>query len=169
MTLSDLIAVMRDGKLVQFGPQAEIYGKPRNTYVATFVGKPKMSLVDGSLESRGEEVDFVAQGIRIELGKRAALGLRDGTWTDVSLGIRAEDVRVLGNGNGSGAGGFEANVQLLEPIGSDTFIELAVGPASIVARVNPDMPLEIGQDVHAELTPGRIHLFERTNGDRINA
>jgi len=50
MTLSDLIAVMRDGKIVQFGSQAEIYGKPRNEYVATFVGKPKMSLIEGSLE-----------------------------------------------------------------------------------------------------------------------
>src|SRR3954452_7161883 len=47
MTLSDLIAVMRDGKLVQFGTQHEIYRRPANTYVATFVGKPKMSLVEG--------------------------------------------------------------------------------------------------------------------------
>ena len=74
MTLSDLIAVMRDGKLVQFGPQAEIYGKPQNTYVATFVGKPKMSLIDGTLEHRADEVDFVGPGIRIGLGKPARSG-----------------------------------------------------------------------------------------------
>src|SRR3954464_63668 len=67
MTLSDLIAVMRDGKIVQFGPQAEIYGKPRNEYVATFVGKPKMSLVEGMLEYRADDVDFVGPGIRIGL------------------------------------------------------------------------------------------------------
>jgi multiple sugar transport system ATP-binding protein len=169
MTLSDLIAVMRDGKIVQFGPQAEIYGKPRNEYVATFVGKPKMSLVEGTLEHRADEVDFVGPGIRIGLGKAGAIGLRDGNWTTVSLGIRAEDVRVVSAESATRSGGFDATVQLLEPIGSDTFVELAAGPASIVARVNPDLPLEIGQLVRAEVTPGRVHLFERQNGERINA
>ena len=50
MTLSDLIAVMRDGKVVQLGTTREIYRHPEDLYVATFVGKPKMSLVDGALE-----------------------------------------------------------------------------------------------------------------------
>ncbi|MBM4409073.1 MAG: ABC transporter ATP-binding protein [Chloroflexi bacterium] len=169
MTLSDLIAVMREGKLVQFGPQSEIYGKPRNTYVATFVGKPKMSLIDGTLEQRADQLDFVGPGIRIGLGNPAALGLRDGQWTDVALGIRAEDVRVVSAESPNMPGSFEASVQLLEPIGSDTFVELAAGPASIVARVNPDLPLEIGQLVRAEMSPGRVHLFERKGGERINA
>lgn len=169
MTLSDMICVMRDGKLVQFGTQAEIYGKPRNTYVATFVGKPKMSLVDGMLEYRADEVDFVGPGIRIGLGKRAALGLRDGNWSEVALGVRAEDVNVVSPEASIGPGSFEASVQLLEPIGSDTFVELSVGPALIVARVQPDLPLELGQLVRAEMIPGRIHLFERGQGERINA
>jgi multiple sugar transport system ATP-binding protein len=169
MTLSDLIAVMREGKIVQFGPQSEIYGKPRNEYVATFVGKPKMSLVEGMLEYRTDEVDFVGPGIRIGLGKKSALGLRDGTWKSVALGVRAEDVKIVSQEASMAPGSFEASVQLLEPIGSDTFVELAVGPASIIARVNPDLPLEIGQLVRAEMAPSRIHLFERTNGDRINA
>jgi multiple sugar transport system ATP-binding protein len=169
MTLSDLIAVMRDGKIVQYGPQSEIYGKPRNEYVATFVGKPKMSLVQGALEHRADEVDFVGPGIRIGLGKVAALGLREGSWTDVSLGVRAEDVKIVLKDAADVPGTFDAGVQLLEPIGSDTFVELAVGPATIVARVDPDLPLGIGQQVRAEMAPSRIHLFERTNGDRINA
>jgi multiple sugar transport system ATP-binding protein len=169
MTLSDMICVMRDGKVVQFGAQADVYGKPMNTYVATFVGKPKMSLVDGTLNYRADEVDFVGPGIRIGLGKRAALGLRDGNWSDVALGVRAEDVHVVAQDATDVAGSFQASVQLLEPIGSDTFVELSVGPASIIARVQPDLPLEIGQLVHAEMIPGRIHLFERGQGERINA
>jgi multiple sugar transport system ATP-binding protein len=167
MTLSDLIAVMRDGKLVQFGPQAEIYGKPQNTYVATFVGKPKMSLIDGTLEHRADEVDFVGPGIRIGLGKAGALGLRNGT-TSVALGIRAEDVRIVNAESPNTPGSFEATVQLLEPIGSDTFVELAAGPATVVARIDPDLPVELGQLVHAEMSPTRVHLFDRETGERIN-
>jgi ABC-type sugar transport system ATPase subunit len=169
MTLSDLICVMRDGKPVQYGPQSEIYGRPRNTYVATFVGKPKMSLLDGALEDRADEVDFVAPGIRISLGSRAGLGLRDGRWPEVSLGIRAEDVRIASQGGPQVPGSFEATVQLLEPIGSDTFVELSAGPTTIVARVQPDLPIDIGQTVRAEVAPERVHLFERGQGERINA
>ena len=62
MTLSDLIAVMRDGKVVQLGTTREIYRNPRDLYVATFVGKPKMSLVDGALERSDGEVDVRLAG-----------------------------------------------------------------------------------------------------------
>ena len=128
-----------------------------------------MSLVEGMLEYRADEVDFVGPGIRIGLGKRGGLGLREGTWTSVALGVCAEDVKIVSQEASMAPGSFQASVQLLEPIGSDTFVELAVGPATIIARVNPDLPLEIGQLVRAEMAPSRIHLFEKANGDRINA
>ena len=169
MTLSDLIAVMRDGKIVQFGPQAEIYGKPRNEYVATFVGKPKMSLVEGTLEHRADEVDFVGPGIRIGLGKTAGIGLRDGNWTTVALGIRAEDVRVVMPSRPRSRAASTRRCSCWSRSAPTRSSSSRPGPASIVARVNPDLPLEIGQPVRAEMTPGRIHLFERQNGDRINA
>jgi ABC-type sugar transport system ATPase subunit len=168
MSLSDFIAVMRDGKIVQFGTTKEIYRKPRDLYVATFVGKPKMSLVDGSLESSGGQVSFVSPDFRIGLGAPGAVGLRSGDFGRVALGIRAEDVKVSTNGAASDtARTFKATVQLLEPIGSDTFVELAAGDATVVARVAPDAGLKIGQTVNAELIPGRIHLFEREHGERI--
>ena len=127
-----------------------------------------MSLVEGDLEHRAGEVDFVGPGIRIGLGTPAALGLTDGNWTNVALGVRAEDVKIVSRKR-EPPGTFEASVQLLEPIGSDTFVELAAGPATIVARVNPGPPARDRPTVRAEMAPGRIHLFERANGDRINA
>ena len=78
MTLSDLIAVMRDGKLVQFGPQAEIY-RPAAEHLRRDVrGQAADEPVDGTLEHRADEVDFVGPGIRIRLGKTGALGIRRG-------------------------------------------------------------------------------------------
>ena len=71
MTLSDLIAVMRDGKIVQFGPTKEIYRRPRDLYVATFVGKPKMSLVDGSPRvGRWAGRRSSSPDVRIDAGRR---------------------------------------------------------------------------------------------------
>ena len=167
MTLSDLIAVMRDGKVVQLGTTREIYRKPRDLYVATFVGKPKMSLVDGALERSDGNVRFVSPDLQVDLGSAARLGLADGDWGHVALGVRAEDVRISSNGDTPSIGAFNAAVQLLEPIGSDTFVELGAGDATVVARVAPDTGLRIGEDVQASLTPGRIHLFEREQGQRI--
>ncbi len=168
MSLSDLIAVMRDGKVVQLGTTREIYRAPTDLYVATFVGKPKMSLVDGALERSDGNVTFVSPDLRIALGSAAELGLRDGTWSNVALGIRAEDVRVHSNGASDiPVGSFGAEVELLEPIGSDTFVELGAGDATVVARVAPDVRLEIGRSVQAVLAPARIHLFDRESGQRI--
>jgi ABC-type sugar transport system ATPase subunit len=168
MSLSDLIAVMRDGKVVQLGTTREIYRNPVDLYVATFVGKPKMSLVDGAIERSGDEVTFVSPDLRIGLGSPAKLGLHDGDWPNVALGVRAEDVRVRPAGSDQpDVGSFGASVQLLEPIGSDTFVELASGFATVVARVAPDVRFEIGQAVQATVAPGRVHLFDRERGHRI--
>lgn len=166
MTLSDLIAVMRDGKLVQYGTQREVYAKPSNIYVATFLGKPRMSLVEGTLEQHADTVVFTAPGIRLDLGSAASLGLREGRWARVAAGFRAEDVS-LGTANGGLS--FEAKVGLQEPIGSDTFVELEVGEATVVARIAPEHEVELGQRVTAIVKPGRVHLFDLETTERINA
>lgn len=169
MTLSDLIAVMRDGRLIQFGTQHEVYRRPANTYVATFVGKPRMSLVEGSLEHHDGGVDFVGPDLRIGLGAPAAIGLSDGEHRRVALGIRAEDVRIHLNGAAETPRSFRAQVGITEPIGSDTFVELAVGGATVIARAAPDIDVTLGQSVRAEMTAGRIHLFDLESGNRLVA
>ncbi|MFN8623628.1 MAG: ABC transporter ATP-binding protein [Chloroflexota bacterium] len=169
MTLSDLIAVMRDGKLVQFGTQDEIYRRPATTYVATFVGKPRMSLVEGAITTSDGTAALVADGATIPLGSPESLRLTGAAPDKVALGVRAEDVRISLDGAGALTGGFPATVALLEPIGSDTFVELQVGTSTIVARVSPDLPLGIGQTVGAAVAPGREHLFDAVTGLRIAA
>ena len=170
MTLSDLIAVMRDGKLVQFGTQAEIYRRPANTYVATFVGKPKMSLVEGDLEHHDGERRVRR---RRTCGSVSAHPRPSGSPKGTTSGSPwASAPRTSGsqlNGAADGPRTFGAQVGLMEPIGSDTFVELAVGPSTIVARAAPDIDVTLGQNVRAELTPGRVHLFDLESGNRLVA
>ena len=168
MTLSDLICVMRDGKIIQSGSQSEIYTRPRNLYVAEFVGKPRMSIVNGSLEHGADGVTFVGQGLRIDLGPAAGIGLKDGQTSTVVLGVRAEDVLVSTDTSTIVAPGFAAKVGLTEPVGSDTFVELEAGEASIVARVDPDLSLALDQPVSARLRRSAIHLFASDSGERLN-
>jgi multiple sugar transport system ATP-binding protein len=167
MTLSDRIAVMRDGKLVQFGSQEEIYRRPRDTYVATFVGKPRMSLVEGELVGEADTVALVADGLRLPLGSPARLGTAAASSKRVVVGVRAEDVRLHVVEDAVADGAVAATVALLEPVGSDTFVELDVGGTSIVARVAPDLPLRIGQPVAVRLPSERMHLFDAETGLRL--
>jgi multiple sugar transport system ATP-binding protein len=166
MTLSDLIAVMSEGKVVQYGAQQDIYSRPANTYVATFIGKPRMSLVPGRLERHADGVEFIAPDMRLNLGTAAQIGLRDGDWPDVLAGFRAEHVTLAGAGSGS-ALSFKAQVELLEPTGSDTFVELAAGGTVVVARIAPELPVAMGDQVVAEVKPGTVHLFDAVSTERI--
>jgi multiple sugar transport system ATP-binding protein len=157
---------MRDGRLVQFGSQTEVYRRPRDTYVATFVGKPRMSLAEGSLEMGDGRATFVMDGVRIGLGSAAALGLRQAPPAQVTLGVRAEDL-VVTPGGPDDPGTFPAIVRLTEPVGSDTFLELEAGPATFVARVPPDIDVSLGQAVRARIAPGRAHLFDTRTSLRL--
>ena len=171
MTLSDLIAVMRDGKIVQFGPTKEIYRRPRDLYVATFVGKPKMSLVDGTLESADGQVAFVvarppdrrsgAPDADRPARRRPTRGSRSGSAPRTSGSPRTAAAPAP-------ARSFQATVQLLEPIGSDTFVELADRRRDDRrARRARRRPARSARPSPPSCTAGRIHLFEREHGERI--
>jgi len=125
-----------------------------------------MSLVEGALRIGADAAALVADGLEIPLGDPAALGLAGPPPERVTLGVRAEDVRVHAE---DATEGFPATVALLEPIGSDTFVELTTGSATIVARVSPDLPLRIGEPLRASVAPGRAHLFDTASGARIGA
>lgn len=139
MILSDYIAVMRDGEVVQYGgPADQVYRKPNHIYVGTFIGKPRMSIMEGRLKVDGQTggMTFSANGVRIAwagVPGRPAKAME----VDVSLGIRAEDVKILVAG-ADGDGTMTGEVNLLEPLGSDTYVELANGKVSITARTKPD-------------------------------
>ena len=168
MTLSDAIAVMADGKVVQYGSQDEIYNRPANTYVATFIGKPRMSLVPGVLERHADAVEFVSSGMRLALGTAAEIGLREGQWREVLAGFRAEHISIVGGSDvDTSPLAFVGDVQMLEPTGSDTFVELMVGDNSMVARTPPDLRPAIGSKVNGVVKRGSVHLFDVVSSERI--
>ena len=166
MVLSDFIAVMSEGHLVQFGTQEDVYARPIDLYVAGFVGKPPMSIVEGLLHVHEFGVKFAAADWQVQLPSVAELGLEEAPTGPVKLGIRAEDVSLGSTDNDRGS--FQARVGLLEPIGSDTFVELLVGEHRLVARVAPASAPARGDVVTARIEPRRVHLFDVATGRRLN-
>jgi ABC-type sugar transport system ATPase subunit len=168
MMLSDLIAVMQRGTVVQLGPPDEIYRRPRNTYVATFVGKPQMNLIDAVATHANGSLRLTAQGFVADWNAADVAAGRSLSGDRIQLGIRPEDVAILSAADADAAT-VHGEVALIEPLGPDTYVELAVGPHSLTARVEPDRRLRLGDTVGARLPAAKLHLFDAESGDRINA
>jgi len=158
LTLADRIAVMRDRRIQQLGTPAEIYGRPVNRFVATFVGSPAMSLIPGRIGSGA----FTAPGLRLPLeGYAADTALEDGR--AVELGIRPEHVLLAPDDSAA----VEATVEVVEPIGSDILVWVRLGDAPIAVRLPAETPVSPGDRLKLLLQGRRLNLFDAQSGQRI--
>jgi ABC-type sugar transport system ATPase subunit len=166
MMLSDLIAVMNKGKVVQLDSPDEIYRRPKTSYVATFVGNPRMNIVE--LDATVGERELSAAGDDFVLRWPAAEVQIQGTVAGkVQIGTRPEDVHLLPDGEIAGDT-LSAEVTLIEPLGPDTYVEVARGKHAWTARVDPDRKFRLGDKVSVRLPAAKLHLFDASTGVRLN-
>ncbi|PZN96268.1 MAG: sugar ABC transporter ATP-binding protein [Alphaproteobacteria bacterium] len=150
MTMSTHVAVIDGGRLQQFGTPAEVYRRPANRMVASFIGTPGMAFADG----------MVATGRLLLAGRPLALiGAPDGP---VTVGIRAEDVEIADTG-------VAACVTDMEAVGHETLLTLSGEFGTVTARAPADCRLAPGATVHWQVRPAQLHLFNPETGDRRNA
>jgi multiple sugar transport system ATP-binding protein len=153
MTLADRVVVMNKGVVQQVGTPMEIYDRPANTFVASFIGSPAMNLVVGEIE-RGV---FTAAGIRIE-------GLNPAVTGKVTLGFRAEDAGLAESG-----GQIAAPIYTVELLGDATMLSMRVAGELVSIKVGKDYRAEIGELAHIAIPPAACHLFDHATGGRIEA
>jgi multiple sugar transport system ATP-binding protein len=158
MTMGQRIAVLHEGKLQQLGTPAEVYDVPANKFVATFMGAPPMNLIDGELQNNGTEwvftrsdYRFVIDRVQMNIGEDV-LSSSKGT---VSLGVRPEDMRLAS----SKSEGIPGVIRFLEPIGSDLFVTIDVGPHSLQVRLPPKTQVATGDKVGIEFDYPKAHIF----------
>ncbi len=169
MTISDRIAVMREGRLEQLNTPLEIYRRPRSIFVATFIGKPSMNVLQGQLHADDSGLSFAAQDLHLNWSSRQE-ALLDQSWSgEAIVGVRAEDVKLQSVGATiPDEGAFTAEVSLIEPIGSDSFVEVSRGSWRLLARVNPERHFQRGQAVQVEVPAAKLHIFDSQTDLRLN-
>jgi len=147
MTLADKIVVLKDGAIQQVGSPIDLYEKPANLFVAQFLGSPKMNVFDGEAVEGG--MRFAGSG-RIDL---------QGTpKTAVNLGIRPENIEI----GAAGQGHIDAKVDVVERLGSDTYVYALVGDGTLVTIRRPgNARFAIGDTVGLGLDKAALHLFDR--------
>ncbi|HEY3058920.1 MAG TPA: ABC transporter ATP-binding protein [Chloroflexota bacterium] len=167
LTMSDRIAVMHDGRLQQYGVPDDIYNRPRNVFVAGFMGSPPMNLLHGSISVNGSGTRFVAPGFDHVLPPRLAAAAQRAPTPGVLLGVRPEAITVHGDGSDTaprGATWFGASVYISEPLGSDQFLTLDIGGTLVKARTKPDLAVRPGDIVEVAFDPAKLHLFDSDTG-----
>jgi multiple sugar transport system ATP-binding protein len=180
MTLGERVAVMRDGNLLQVDTPQHLYARPRDLFVAAFIGSPGMNLVEAALD--GDAVVFgqfrvpLARDNRPPVGGRVVLGVRPEAFADAAITT-------------SGKPTIEVDVRVVEELGSDAHVLFsvdapAVTPQSIssseaallladaqslfTARLDPGTAAAAGSRLTLSVDPARFHFFDHATGERLS-
>jgi multiple sugar transport system ATP-binding protein len=159
MTMADKIVVMHDGNVEQIGRPLDLYDRPGNLFVASFIGSPAMNLLRGEIAVQSAPSFVGVGGVAIPLP--AASGVQHGQ--PVVLGIRPEHLRLSDQG-------FPVTVVVVEPTGSEIqVIGRTEGGEEIVANFRERHAFEPGETIRLSAEPNLIHLFHGDTGQRLNS
>jgi len=159
MTMADLIVVMRDGVVEQTGAPLELYDRPANMFVGSFIGSPAMNFLGGTVRhDAGRQVFETASGFRLPVD--AELGVADGL--TATLGIRPEHLQLAETGQGLGG-----KIVTIEPTGSETFIVVQLGGDRISALLRQRLMASIGDEIWLMPQAGTTHLFDTASTKRL--
>jgi multiple sugar transport system ATP-binding protein len=150
MTLADRIVLMKQGKVQQVGTPTEIYDRPANTFVASFIGSPAMNLMEGEMSGgtfTGDKVSIT--GLPAVDGK-------------VTLGFRAEDAALAEEG-----GQITAPIYTIELLGDAVMLTVRAGGQLVSVKTHKEFRAEIGDTVSFSIPASICHAFDSNTGERI--
>jgi multiple sugar transport system ATP-binding protein len=156
MTLGDRVVVMKDGWIQQVGEPLELYGKPANKFVAGFIGSPAMNFAEATVVEEGGTVMVTNPGLRSPVPASKAERLRAYKGQTVTLGVRPEDLVIASDGRG----GFDAVVDVVEPLGSEILLDVKIANSVMVARVEPTVRAKVHEKIKLSVDPERLHFFD---------
>jgi multiple sugar transport system ATP-binding protein len=168
MTLADRIVIMHEGRIQQVGTPLDVYDRPANLFVATFIGSPSMNLIAGRYDGRfisGEGLQLVAtESQRARLGSSAR---------DLTVGIRPQHLAGVPAGaeaprpdSGHPWGRLSGKVEVIEHLGSERFVYFRVAEKQVTARLDPAADSAREGDVGTfSVDVDAVHLFD---GDGSN-
>ncbi|WP_226013024.1 ABC transporter ATP-binding protein [Halomicrobium salinisoli] len=175
MTMSDRIAVIDSGELQQIAPPLVCYNQPANLFVAGFIGSPSMNFVEGTVDENGVQTEH----FHVEFDPATIDGL--GVGDQVTMGVRPENVHpsIETDEISHPSAPISAETDVLEPMGDEIFAYLLMGEGEtsmaqetassdqLLMSIDPDSPIEEGQEIDVVLDREKIHLFHAATGDAL--
>ncbi|HYN12528.1 MAG TPA: sn-glycerol-3-phosphate ABC transporter ATP-binding protein UgpC [Burkholderiales bacterium] len=159
MTLGDRVVVMKDGVVQQVGEPLELYGRPANRFVASFIGSPAMNFAEVTISQASGALWAETAGLRLKIPLFKQEALRRYAGEKITLGVRPEALR-MANGGDSADCTFDSTVEVVEPLGSEILLDVRAGTHAIVARLDPATRVKVRDTVRLAFDPERLHFFD---------
>lgn len=157
MTLADKVVVLNGGVIEQVGAPIELYERPKNTFVAGFLGMPRMSFLEAQVVS--QDLDGIQ--VKLQGGAQLSLPIQAGQLSQtssVTLGIRPEHLSLCAQDSGD----MNITLDVAEHLGSDTFCYAkTLSNESLTIRVNSEADATAGQMLGIKFNPSKCHLFDK--------
>ena len=167
VTMADKMAVMDGGFLQQYDTPENVFNNPVNTFVASFIGSPAMSLVPLEVSQKGDDAFLTSsEGWAFKLSPANAAKARKATTSKITLGARHSTIKLH---QSEVEGMVPSTVYTVEPTGDVTFAQVHVGGSTVIVSVDPTVKLRPDQPVWIEFDQERMHLFDGETTMALNA
>jgi multiple sugar transport system ATP-binding protein len=157
LTMADRIAIMRDGLIEQVGSPHDVFAKPANVFVASFIGTPQMNLINAELTDYDSgKAGIVLDGMKLKVGASAAVAKLGPS--SITLGIRPRAFTAVPKATPETIG---AIAELIEPMGAETLIHARTKGGSDIRVVVPrEARVKTGEPLHLVPDPTQTHVFD---------
>jgi multiple sugar transport system ATP-binding protein len=158
MTMGDRLVVMKDGLIHQVGSPLELYDAPANKFVAGFIGSPAMNFFEAELAGSGDSLSLQTGSFKIALPFEKAKLIKGYREKKVIVGIRPEDLLVARDHMPGKT--IPATVEVVEPIGSETYVNVSAAELPLIASVGRTTLVKPHQNIILKPTIDCLHLFD---------
>ncbi len=166
MAMADRIAVINNGKLQQVGSPWEVYSRPRNRFVAGFIGEPPMNFFDAELVSLDNNAAIKSPGFTLKLPSDLSELVKDYVGSEVIAGIRPGELRVSHRPSVFSDRDIlvAAKVIVSEPMGDRQYVLVDINGVQLKGIADIREPMNIGDEVKVGVDPYSIYLFDKNTG-----
>ncbi|MFX1275309.1 MAG: ABC transporter ATP-binding protein [Promethearchaeota archaeon] len=163
LSMGNTIAILNNGNLEQVDTPDNIYNRPKNIFVAGFIGSPPMNMIDGTIEKNNDELFINVYFKKLKLNKNLEKD-KYIIYDKIILGIRPEDILLSKNNTNNSV---EAKIDIIEPMGREFEIHLLIGnkPIIMVSKIIDDM--KVGDIVYLHFNNEKFHVFDKESGENI--
>jgi multiple sugar transport system ATP-binding protein len=165
MTLADRIVVMKDGIVQQVGTPMELFHTPTNAFVGGFIGSPSMNFLTAEVSSKGDRIHLTGPEFDFELDDARGAAVKQSGDTKILFGVRPLHI-VPGE---EGQAQFSARVDVIEPMGVESYYHFQVGEDAFVGRSEGGARCKVGDTVTFGVDYEGLHLFSADGTKRLNA
>ena len=160
MTLADRIIIMKDGYIEQIGSPIEVFSKPANVFVATFIGSPPMNIFSAEIINSNNNIKIkLDDNLYFDCSEDQKNKLQNKK--NIFLGIRAEDIMPVDNNTNTSFWSFKRNVDIVEPLGTETQLFITINDKEIISRMYNPYEVNVGDELTFQVDPSKVHFFDK--------